>query len=116
MEEKVQVLTLWHSKMCLNQRIISPCLEPATYPRIHTMVFVCSDSLDLIGRHAHFFFFKAPPDSPSPELLPSYKTHLEHTGRASSHLEDSGQVSTGKALRRVWLRCRKRRMLGHQWL
>lgn len=69
------------------------------------MVFVCSDSVGLIGRHAHslfcfVLFLKAPPDSPSPELLPSYKTHLEHTGRASSHLEDSGQVSTGKALRK----------------
>lgn len=40
----------------------------------------------------HTFFFKATPDSLSQELLPSNKTHLEHMGRASSHLKDSGQV------------------------
>lgn len=52
-EEKVQVLTLWHSKMCLNHSITSPCLESATCPRIHKMVFVCSYLLGPIRRHAH---------------------------------------------------------------
>lgn len=91
-EEKVQVLTLWHSKMCLNHRSTSPCLESAPYPRIHKMVFCMQWFAGPDKKACTLFFFKATPDSLSQELLPSNKTHLEHMGRASSHLKDSGQV------------------------